>query len=744
MSKRVLLLGGTGAIGIYLTPELLKLGFQVDVTSRKVRSSDNKNLKYIHGNAHDIEFLQKTLHASKYDAIVDFMIYNTNDFRGRYNLLLENCRHYIFLSSYRVFADADIITEETPRLIDTLSDKDYLSTDEYAIAKARQEDILQSAGKTNWTIVRPSITYSRARFQFGTLEADTLVWRALQNLPVILPKPILNRRTTMTWAGDTARLIAKLVLNKKTFTEDYNIATKENHTWAEIAEIYSEIMGLKIQPVADLGKYLETTGGGKHEEYLVKYNRMYDRILDNTKILRITGETQENFMGLQEGLKSELSRFIENPHFENIDYAKQARIDRLTHTRANVGGASSEEKRTYQATRFPKRTAAKNLLRPRARINKAKGSLLSLKHKTRIRTRIKEANEKVVEKYKENRYKKFDGAVVTLNDYSNYGNTLQCFALQEFLRKNGYKFLSYDRDLPTKNDLSDVRIRWTAEFVKTYIPKKSFNPQDNFSTYIVGSDQVWRKWWWYDNEKEQLGYFFLNFVNNPKARLIAYAASFGKSSLIDAGISRKLARYISPYIKRFHAVSLREDSGIDIVQKEWGIKADKVVDPTMLLKKEDYKLIIEKSKYKLNKVEEVFVYLIAKTDQADYVISAIARAKKASISEIKVWQPGSLPPVEQWLKGFYESKIAVTDSFHGTIFSIINNTDFIVVENDIGGVSRIISLLRYFDLEDRLVLLSKAKAFNYKNLKPINWDSVNSKIENLREQSAGWLLDSLK
>lgn len=166
---KILLLGGTGAMGVYLVPELISLGFEVFVTSRSAKTSDNVKLTYIQGNARYDKFIEK-IFVNKYDAIVDFMVYTTEEFQYRHELLLKNTKHYIFLSTYRVFAESNLpITENSPRLLDVSNDSEYLATDEYALMKARQENILRKSQYKNWTIIRPTITYSKTRFQLGTL-----------------------------------------------------------------------------------------------------------------------------------------------------------------------------------------------------------------------------------------------------------------------------------------------------------------------------------------------------------------------------------------------------------------------------------------------------------------------------------------------------------------------------------------------------------------------------------------------
>jgi nucleoside-diphosphate-sugar epimerase len=734
MTKRVLLLGGTGAIGMYLVPELLARGFRVDVTTRAARDSDNQNLKYIQGNAHDPEFLRKTLLRSKYDAIADFMNYPTDEFRSRCELLLKNCEHYVFLSSYRVFADTKVITEESPRLLDISTDKEYLKTDDYSLAKARQEDILRGTSKKNWTIVRPAITYSSARFQLGTMEIDTLVWRALHKLPVILPHEMLNKITTMTWAGDVARLIAKLVLFKKAMSEDFNIATSEHHTWSEVAEMYGKIVDLKIQPVG-LEEYIAAMGGG-FNNYQVKYDRMFNRILDNSKVLRVTGEEQRNFTKLHDGLRLELTRFIENPHFERIDYAKQAKFDKLAHVKINLSETSPEEKHIYQELRFPRKTKLRRTLRPRTRLR-------SVRRKLRPRTRLKSLMQGTRDLYVHRKTKRADGAILTLTGYYNYGNIIQRYSLQQFLRQRGYRFISYWGQPFGMSGTEFDRFRYTAGFVKKCIWLKPFDPLDDFRLYIVGSDQVWRNWG-YSDENKELGYYFFNFVLKQQTKRIVYAASFGQDNINNTLISQEFLKYVKPLIKKIDYISMRESSGVKIMQDKWKVKAQHVLDPTMLLTVDDYNELIRKSPYKLNETKQIFAYILEVNSKKEKIIKDISYATKMEVDRIHPYQLDVLPPVEQWLEGFRDAELVVTDSFHGAVFAIINNTPFVVIENLGGGVTRVTGLLEQFGLENRLVAENEADTFDLSKLKPIDWREVNSKVKQLRDQSADWLLNAIE
>lgn len=328
-NKKILLLGGTGAMGVYLAPRLSQMGYEVYITSRKKRVSDDPRIHYIQGNAKEWEFLSGVL-AEGYDAVVDFMIYHTKEFRARYMDLLNSTPHYLFLSSYRVYGDnqGKPISETSPRLLDSVNDEAYLASDEYGLTKARQENLLIKASKKNWTILRPAITYSKTRFQLGTMEAKEFLYRGLQNKKIIFPKQMLEKEATMSWAGDVAEMIARVILKEEAMGEIYTVSSAEHHKWGEIVEYYKKILGLKVT-IVDLAEYEKIIG----RSWQIKYDRMLDRVMDNSKILAVTGMKEEDMMPLYDGLKMELENFVKSPTYGAINQEKEQAIDEITTTR---------------------------------------------------------------------------------------------------------------------------------------------------------------------------------------------------------------------------------------------------------------------------------------------------------------------------------------------------------------------------------------------------------------------------
>jgi len=344
--KRVLLLGGTGAIGVYLSKALVRKGFEVMVTSRKDRSFSD-GITCVNGDARNTSFLAETLHRLHPDAVVDFMIYSTHEFLDRRDLLLAGTSHYLFLSSYTVFANSPVITEESPRLLDTIQNDAFLRSDDYPLRKARCENLLRESLHKNWTIVRPGITYSQSRFQFGCLEADTVCYRSFQGKPVVIPAELLDRRTTLTWAGDVGEMISRLIFKEAAMRQTYNVTTSENHSWREVADIYAGLIGLTYKEIP-LEQYCLICGDAP-----VLYDRMYDRVLDNSKILKVTGMVSSELKVLREGLACELERFKANPSYEKFSYSQNGLMDRLCGTYSHIPRCCVRDRLSYWRARYP-------------------------------------------------------------------------------------------------------------------------------------------------------------------------------------------------------------------------------------------------------------------------------------------------------------------------------------------------------------------------------------------------------
>ncbi|WP_439114137.1 SDR family oxidoreductase [Hydrogenophaga sp.] len=330
---KLLLLGGTGAMGTHLSELLNDGNNQIAVTTRSQHQNQG-NLRYITGNAHDDGFL-KTLLKEPWDAIVDFMVYTTAAFERRCGLLLNFDAHYIYISSARVYAEsASPITENSPRLLDVSTDKDYLATDEYALSKARQEDLLFAAKRNSWSIIRPYITYSSERLQLGVLEKEDWLYRTLAGRTLVVSKEINARKTTLTHGLDVARGIQALLGKEAAMGQAFHITASGSICWSDVLNVYLKVLhqhhGGNVEvEYHNLNDFLQWRGA----KYQIIYDRLYDRIFDNSKIDQFIHTS--GFTTPEAGLTVCLQRFLEiSPlRFKNIHWKSEAIKDRMLQER---------------------------------------------------------------------------------------------------------------------------------------------------------------------------------------------------------------------------------------------------------------------------------------------------------------------------------------------------------------------------------------------------------------------------
>lgn len=327
--KNILILGGTGAIGKHVVNLLKDTNYTVYVTSRSIHQSSG-NIHYIHGNAIDYYFILTLLKESFYEAIIDFMAYKTIEFEKILPSLLSSTKQYIYLSSARCYSNQDkIITESTPRLIDIIKDPEYLATNEYALEKGKQENLLFNSISKNWTIIRPYITYSEDRLQLGVYEKEDWLYRALKGRTILFSQDIASKFTTLTYGKDVAASIIKLIGNPAALGEAFHITSNDSFLWQDILRIYAtELESMTKNKIKVLMQKESTNLNIPSKKWQVIYDRKFDRYFDNKKIHKAT----ENLplISTTEGLTECLHKFVMNPKFKDIDWKKQAMFDKIT------------------------------------------------------------------------------------------------------------------------------------------------------------------------------------------------------------------------------------------------------------------------------------------------------------------------------------------------------------------------------------------------------------------------------
>lgn len=305
--EKVLLIAGGGTLGTYVTEEMLERGIQVDVICLEEYES-NSMVTYFKEKV-NFEYLKDFLEGKKYSAIVDFLHYiEVDEYEKVYNLYSEHTEQIIYLSSYRVYADEEHpILETSPTWLDVEADKEFVETENYAMPKLRCETFLKSCPKKNWTIVRPVISFSNRRFDLFMYTGSSIVSKAKNKEKVVLPIDVKDITAGIDWAGNTGKLMGKLLLNEQALGEAFTISSGQNISWGTLADIYCEVFGIDVEWVSmeDFIKYGPDMSGNK---WGLKYDRVFDRAVDVSKVLRTTDMKKEDFKSIKEALIYEIEK----------------------------------------------------------------------------------------------------------------------------------------------------------------------------------------------------------------------------------------------------------------------------------------------------------------------------------------------------------------------------------------------------------------------------------------------------
>lgn len=326
---KILLLGGTGAMGLHLVEILSTQSTnEICVTSRSQRTSTLPNVTYIQGNAMEDNFLYPLIADGQFDVIVDFMTYNSKQLEERLAVMLSSTKQYLFLSSARVFSSDELpIKESSPRLLETCGDAEYLQTDEYALAKAREEDLFKKQASNNYTIIRPYITYSENRLQLGVLEKESWLYRALHGRSIVFSRDIADKYTTLTYGYDVASAIVKMIGNEKAIGQSINVMQSLSIKWKDVLSIYVDVIHEltgKAPRVVMVDHAINLHYPDR--KWQVLYDRCLDRQFDTEKLSSIIGE--HSFVDVKIGLRKALIGFMSNPAYRYIDWKMETIRDK--------------------------------------------------------------------------------------------------------------------------------------------------------------------------------------------------------------------------------------------------------------------------------------------------------------------------------------------------------------------------------------------------------------------------------
>lgn len=337
----------------------------------------------------------------------------------------------------------------------------------------------------------------------------------------------------------------------------------------------------------------------------------------------------------------------------------------------------------------------------------------------------------------------------------NYGSVMTNFALHQTLTDMGKTVLMLEWPLKEKptEPIPDTFSRRFANkyYEKTmrYTYEELPNLNRHCETFLVGSDQLWNYYCYKDNGQ----YFFLDFVDDSR-RKISYGTSFGHPTVFAPFWEIPITAF---HMHRFDAISVREDDAVDLCNKYFDIEATQVVDPVFLCDKKHYYKAIARSNFKTN-TSYILAYILTPTkEKRDALINVSQKLnlplkiildrqsnqeQNKSIIDLDSLIVDNLE-MEDWLNLFANANFIITDSFHGTCFSIIFEKKFICIANLARGISRFETLLNKINLTNRMVFTLENITQNELLYDEINYQGVYSLLKKEVDRSYQWLISAL-
>ena len=332
----------------------------------------------------------------------------------------------------------------------------------------------------------------------------------------------------------------------------------------------------------------------------------------------------------------------------------------------------------------------------------------------------------------------------------NYGSVLTYYSLYTFLQEQlglSVKAITYPGN--KKYLPNETATLLFAQKYFTYtdnVDRNNMYELNNyFDSFIIGSDQLWR----YKNGFHN--YFMLDFVHSSK-RKIAIATSFGHDY---CDFPSDVLVQVKKNAQRLDAISVREQTGVKLAKEYFGVDAECILDPVFLSDTKVYSELAEQAIYKTDG-DFIFAYMLDPNvnkvsvlkylcDKLKIKITSVTDAqfnpagRRHELRECAVFEA----TVEELLWHFQHAKFILTDSFHGTCFSILFNKPFISIPNVARGNARFNELLTKFDLLNRKLDKPNEIEMYPQLLGEIDYTRTNNILEEERERSIAWIKKAL-
>lgn len=369
--------------------------------------------------------------------------------------------------------------------------------------------------------------------------------------------------------------------------------------------------------------------------------------------------------------------------------------------------------------------------------------------------------------------------ILTLHLHENYGGLLQAYALQTAIQSLGHDVETISHESLRPGRIRKLILKCLPGFfpvrrsngkictlstrrklkrsvsidLKRFVDECISLSETEYTAYdlhklnnagydalVVGSDQVWRP-----KYAGRVQSYFFDFINNESIIKLAYAASFGESNW---ALSEEETQDCAQHLQSFRAVSVRENVAKQWVKDKLGQESELVVDPTLLLGAEHYLKFVDS----FGDTKTACTYFLAPSPDVNRQIDNYLNEKELVRISPMPSVPKDLiekdalrkyPAMNDWISAFYHAELVVTDSFHGTVFSLMFNKPFVVLNNSRLGSPRFESLLGELGLMSRLFSSFEEFKQSEESLPAIDWEVVNAKLSAWRSYSMDFLIRNL-